>query len=49
MFFAFLAAILAFIVILFFVFRIVKEKTDEEKERADEEGKKSTPDPSEFH
>jgi|HubBroStandDraft_3_1064219.scaffolds.fasta_scaffold2016915_1 hypothetical protein len=48
MFFAFLAAILAFIVIILLVSRLVKEKTAE-KERADTEEKKATPDPNEFH
>jgi preprotein translocase subunit YajC len=48
MFVAFLAAILIFSVIIFCVWRLVKEKTAEEKERADEV-KKATPDPNEFH
>jgi hypothetical protein len=48
MFVAFLAAILIFSVIILYVWRLVKEKTAEEKERGDEV-KKATPDPNEFH
>ena len=44
MFFAFLAAILAFSVIIFLVSRLVKEKNVEEKARVDEEEKKAKPD-----
>ena len=43
-----LAAILIFGVIIFFVVRIVKDRTVEH-ERAEEEEKKATPDPDEFH
>jgi heme/copper-type cytochrome/quinol oxidase subunit 2 len=46
---AVLTAILVFSVIIFCVWRLVKEKTAEEKERAAEEMKKATPDPNEFH
>jgi large-conductance mechanosensitive channel len=48
MFFAFLAAILAFSVIIFVVWRLVKERSAE-TERAEEEERKATPDPNEFH
>ena len=48
MFVALLTAILLFGVIVFAAWRLVKEKTAE-KETADEEEKKATPDPSEFH
>ena len=41
MFVAFLTAILLFGVIIFVALRILKEKTAEQKERADEEEKKS--------
>lgn len=46
---AFLTAILIFGVIVFCVWRLVKEKTAEAKERAAEEMKKTTPDPDELH
>ena len=42
-----LTALLLFGVIIFFASRIVKEKADEQKARADEEVKKATPDPNE--
>jgi Na+/H+ antiporter NhaD/arsenite permease-like protein len=45
MFVPVLAAILIFIVIILCVWRLVKEKSAE-KERADEEEKKATPDPN---
>jgi hypothetical protein len=48
MFFAFLAAILAFSVIIFVVSRLVKERSAE-TEKAEEEERKAPPDPKEFH
>lgn len=46
MFAAVLTAILAFGVIIFFVAKIVREKTAEQTERDDEETEKNTPDPN---
>lgn len=46
---AFLTAILIFGVIVFVVWRLVKERTAEEKERIAEEMKKAAPDPNEPH
>jgi flagellar biosynthesis/type III secretory pathway M-ring protein FliF/YscJ len=44
-----LIAILVVCLLVFGAWRLVKEKNAEEKERAAEEGKKATPDPTEFH
>ena len=49
MFVAVLTAILLFSLIVFCAWRLVKEKSAEEKEIAAEEMKKATPDPNEFH
>jgi hypothetical protein len=48
MVFAFLTALLLFGGIIFVVWRLVKERSVE-TERAEEEEKKATPDPNEFH